>query len=249
MDLHLARGRGRRAPSARPSTTCSARRRRLGGRRRAAPACDGRARASAATPRGPSATCCCRRCSSVQEHVGWISPGALNYVCLRLDVPPADAYGVATFYALLAVEPRPPRVAARLRGPRLPLPRLEELIAQLEERVGAGGRATRRRRDVVPQPVPRPVRPRAGGDADGRRRAAAWSGVLAPVDARRRAPARCWTTPTSSRRRTRRCRRPATPSLRLLRRVGRVGRRASTTTARRAATPRCGAPSSSGPRA
>ena len=42
--------------------------------------------------------------------VGWISPGGLNYVCKRLDVPPADAYGVATFYALLAVEPRPPRV-------------------------------------------------------------------------------------------------------------------------------------------
>src|SRR5581483_1483649 len=47
---------------------------------------------------------------AVQEHVGWISPGALNYVCERLTVPPADAYGVATFYALFSTEPRPPTV-------------------------------------------------------------------------------------------------------------------------------------------
>ena len=47
---------------------------------------------------------------SVQEHLGWISPGALNHIAERLTVPPADVYGVATFYALLSVEPRPPRV-------------------------------------------------------------------------------------------------------------------------------------------
>ncbi len=48
---------------------------------------------------------------AVQSAVGWISPGALNYVCERLTVPPAEAYGVATFYALLTTEPRAPRVA------------------------------------------------------------------------------------------------------------------------------------------
>ena len=42
---------------------------------------------------------------------GWIARGALNYVCRRLAVPPAEAYGVATFYALLATTPRPPTVA------------------------------------------------------------------------------------------------------------------------------------------
>jgi NADH-quinone oxidoreductase subunit F len=47
---------------------------------------------------------------AVQERIGWISPGALNYVCERLTVPPSDAYGVATFYALFSLEPRPPRV-------------------------------------------------------------------------------------------------------------------------------------------
>ncbi len=48
---------------------------------------------------------------AVQERVGWISQPALNYVCKRLTIPPAEAYGVATFYALYATKPRPPIVA------------------------------------------------------------------------------------------------------------------------------------------
>jgi NADH-quinone oxidoreductase subunit F len=47
---------------------------------------------------------------AVNDRIGWISPGALNYVCERLDVAPADAYGVATFYALFSTTPRAPRV-------------------------------------------------------------------------------------------------------------------------------------------
>jgi NADH-quinone oxidoreductase subunit F len=47
---------------------------------------------------------------AAQRRVGYVSEGALGYVCRSLDVPPADAYGVASFYALLALEPRPPRV-------------------------------------------------------------------------------------------------------------------------------------------
>ena len=76
---------------------------------------------------------------SVQEHVGWISPGALSYVCQRLDAPPAEVYGVATFYALLSTEPRPPRVvhvcedlACRCRGS-------DELISALEAAAGPEG--------------------------------------------------------------------------------------------------------------
>ncbi len=60
---------------------------------------------------------------ALQSHVGWISEGGLGYVCDRLNVPPADAWGVATFYALLATTPRPKRmlhvcsdIACRLRG-------------------------------------------------------------------------------------------------------------------------------------
>ena len=61
---------------------------------------------------------------ALQERIGWISPGGLNEICRRLTVPPADAYGVATFYALFALEPRPAARRPRLRGHRLPLPRL-----------------------------------------------------------------------------------------------------------------------------
>jgi NADH-quinone oxidoreductase subunit F len=43
---------------------------------------------------------------AVNDGVGWISRGALNYVCRRLEVPPAEAYGVATFYHWFSLEPR-----------------------------------------------------------------------------------------------------------------------------------------------
>ena len=48
---------------------------------------------------------------AIQARVGWISRGALNYACKRLDVPPAEAYGVATFYDMLSLEQAPPVVA------------------------------------------------------------------------------------------------------------------------------------------
>jgi NADH-quinone oxidoreductase subunit F len=74
--------------------------------------------------------------NAVQARVGWISEGALNYLCARLTVPPAEAWGVATFYALLATAPRPRRVlhvcddiACRCRG-------AGDLAAELERRVG-----------------------------------------------------------------------------------------------------------------
>ena len=47
---------------------------------------------------------------AVQSRVGWISQPALNEICRRLSVPPAEAYGVASFYALLSLKPRPPHV-------------------------------------------------------------------------------------------------------------------------------------------
>jgi len=39
-----------------------------------------------------------------------VSHGAINYIAERLTVGPAEAYGVATFYDLLATEPTPERV-------------------------------------------------------------------------------------------------------------------------------------------
>ena len=38
---------------------------------------------------------------ALQDGVGWISPEALAELCARLEVPRAEAFGVATFYALL----------------------------------------------------------------------------------------------------------------------------------------------------
>ena len=76
---------------------------------------------------------------AVQARVGWISEGALTYICARLTVPPAEAYGVATFYALLSTTPRPKRVlhvcddiACRCKG-------AAELCAELEKKVGPAG--------------------------------------------------------------------------------------------------------------
>jgi NADH-quinone oxidoreductase subunit F len=47
---------------------------------------------------------------ALQAGAGWISRGGLNYVSQRLSVPPAEAYGVATFYAMFSVEERPANV-------------------------------------------------------------------------------------------------------------------------------------------
>ena len=47
---------------------------------------------------------------ALQDRVGWISHEGLDYVCRRLSVAPAEAYGVASFYSLFALEPRPARV-------------------------------------------------------------------------------------------------------------------------------------------
>uniref|UniRef100_UPI0015F00734 NADH-quinone oxidoreductase subunit NuoE family protein n=1 Tax=Streptomyces shenzhenensis TaxID=943815 RepID=UPI0015F00734 len=47
---------------------------------------------------------------AINDRIGWISEGALGYLCRRLTVPPAEAYGVATFYAMFSVRPRPATV-------------------------------------------------------------------------------------------------------------------------------------------
>jgi NADH-quinone oxidoreductase subunit F len=38
------------------------------------------------------------------DRVGWVSPAGLGHVCRRLGVPPAEAYGVASFYALIPLQ-------------------------------------------------------------------------------------------------------------------------------------------------
>ena len=47
---------------------------------------------------------------TVQSEIGWVSEGALMHICRELSVPPAEAWGVATFYSLISVDPSPPVV-------------------------------------------------------------------------------------------------------------------------------------------
>jgi NADH-quinone oxidoreductase subunit F len=76
---------------------------------------------------------------AVQDRVGHISAGAMNYICQRLVVPPAEAYGVASFYAMFALKPRAPKVvhvcddiACRTRG-------AEAICEGLERQLGPAG--------------------------------------------------------------------------------------------------------------
>ncbi|MES4902672.1 MULTISPECIES: NADH-ubiquinone oxidoreductase-F iron-sulfur binding region domain-containing protein [unclassified Streptomyces] len=78
---------------------------------------------------------------AINDRVGWISEGALDYLCRRLTVPPAEGYGVATFYAMFSVRPRPATVvhvctdlACAARGSA-------EVCAGLERELGAAGSA------------------------------------------------------------------------------------------------------------
>ncbi|HET6932463.1 MAG TPA: NAD(P)H-dependent oxidoreductase subunit E [Candidatus Acidoferrum sp.] len=76
---------------------------------------------------------------SLQSHIGWLSHGALNYVAVRLDVPPAEVHAVASFYDLLRLQPTPPitlhvcdDIACRTKG-------AESLCAGLEKSLGKEG--------------------------------------------------------------------------------------------------------------
>ena len=76
---------------------------------------------------------------ALHERTGWISPGALNYVAQRLTIPPADVYGVATFYALFSLEPRTPRVLHVCDDVSCRCAGSESLLAALTERIGPEG--------------------------------------------------------------------------------------------------------------
>jgi NADH-quinone oxidoreductase subunit F len=80
---------------------------------------------------------------ALQDRVGQITQPGLNYVCRRLSVPPAEAYGVATFYALLATSPRPPAVAHVCDDIACRLAGAEDTCAALERSLGPAGGAAR----------------------------------------------------------------------------------------------------------
>lgn len=78
---------------------------------------------------------------AINSRIGWISPGALNYACSRLNLPPAEAFGVADFYGLFSMTPRPRAVihvcddiACLIRG-------APAICEHLEGRLGPPGAA------------------------------------------------------------------------------------------------------------
>ena len=72
---------------------------------------------------------------ALNNAVGWISPGGLNHVCDVLQVPPAEAYGVATFYEMLRTTPpdRPGDVTHVCVDPACRIAGGEALVAELED--------------------------------------------------------------------------------------------------------------------
>jgi NADH-quinone oxidoreductase subunit F len=76
---------------------------------------------------------------ALQSRVGWISQPGLNYVCRRLTVPPAEAWGVATFYALFATNPRPPVVAHVCDDIACRIAGAEDVCTDLERAFGPAG--------------------------------------------------------------------------------------------------------------
>ncbi|GAA2761414.1 NAD(P)H-dependent oxidoreductase subunit E [Streptomyces paradoxus] len=75
---------------------------------------------------------------AINDRIGWISEGALDYLCRRLTVPPAEAYGVATFYAMFSLKPRPATVLHVCTDLACAAAGAPELCAGVEERLGLG---------------------------------------------------------------------------------------------------------------
>jgi len=77
---------------------------------------------------------------AIQERVGWISPGALNYASLRLGVPPAETHGVASFYEMFSLAEQPPVVAHVCDDIACMTRGAEALRAGLEKKLGPAGK-------------------------------------------------------------------------------------------------------------
>lgn len=159
---------------------------------------------------------------AVNDRIGWISQGALNHICRRLNVPPAEAYGVASFYALFSLKERPPRVlhvctdlACRVNG-----------AEALSEAAAAAGHDWHRSPCLgVCERAPAALDFEAGDPAEYRVLAPATPGDFASGTSKGNE------TPVS-------VPQQGEPGLRLLRRVGVVDRRAWTPTGRPVGTRR-----------
>ena len=73
---------------------------------------------------------------AANDRIGWISEGALNYICERLTIPPAEAYGVASFYHMFSLKPRPKRIVYVCDDIACLCAGSEQLCAELEQQIG-----------------------------------------------------------------------------------------------------------------
>jgi NADH-quinone oxidoreductase subunit F len=76
---------------------------------------------------------------TIQSRIGWISPGAINYLSIRMDLPPAEVYGVASFYGLFSTSERPPVVAHVCDDIACLARGGDSLCAELESKLGPAG--------------------------------------------------------------------------------------------------------------
>ena len=78
----------------------------------------------------------------LQDEIGWISRGGLEYACRRLNVPPAEAYGVASFYDRFALDEQPPLAIAVCDDIACKCAGADDLCQDLESRFGPAGSAS-----------------------------------------------------------------------------------------------------------
>jgi len=76
---------------------------------------------------------------AIQQRIGWISAGALNYTSVRLDVAPAEAHGVASFYGMFSLSPRPAVIAHVCDDIACMTRGAGALCAEWEEKLGPAG--------------------------------------------------------------------------------------------------------------
>src|SRR5215831_18090124 len=115
------------------------------------PASPAELRALAALPDGAPPDQLLPALHLLNDHVGWISRPALDEVTRRLDLAPAFAFGVASFYAMFSTSPRPPCVAYVCDDVPCRLAGAVERIAALRARLGPPASP---RGDAVWEPSP-----------------------------------------------------------------------------------------------
>jgi NADH-quinone oxidoreductase subunit F len=156
---------------------------------------------------------------AVQSRFGWIPSGALDYICRRLTIPPAEAHGVVTFYHLFSLSPRPMAVAHVCDDIACRINGAEALCAELGRRLGPEGGGAWRRSPCLGrcERAPAALILNAGETPGAVTLApAAGSGIVAAMGT----PEPEWAGDFETLRRS--VPQSGDPSLRLLRRIGRV---------------------------